>query len=122
MISYQLTSSVIGVLVAITIIFLMRRGRLHGPYALWWLSGAAVFFLLGLFPQIIDFIGSSLGVRYPPILAVLLGFILIMIKVLLLDLERSRQEVAIRRLVQRVALLQAKLDEYEANGHHRDKS
>ena len=120
MISYQFTSSIIGILVAITIVYLVRRGHLHGPYALWWLSGAGVFFLLGLFPRVIDFIGASLGIRYPPILAVLLGFILIMIKVLLLDLERSRQEVAIRRLVQRVALLQAKLDEFESSRQHQD--
>lgn len=120
MISYQSTSSVIGVVVAIIIIVLMRRGRLHGPYALWWLSGAAVFVLLGLFPSVIDKIGRELGINYPPILAVLLGFILIMIKVLLLDLERSRQEVAIRRLVQRVALLQTKLNELETTREQRE--
>ena len=113
MISYQLTSSMIGVAVAATIIYLVRRGHMHGPYAVWWLSAACVFFLLGLFPRVVDQVGVLLGVSYPPMLAVLLGFVMIVVKVLLLDLERSRQEVAIRRLVQRVALLQDKLHELE---------
>jgi len=122
MISYQLTSSLIGVIVAVLIIFLVRRGHLHGPYAVWWLTAAGVFFLLGLFPQFIDRVGAAFGVNYPPMLAVLLGFVMIVIKVLLLDLERSRQEVAIRRLVQRVALLQDKLHDLETTQGHSNSS
>ena len=115
MISYQLTSSLIGIIVAAAIIFLVRRGHMHGPYAVWWLCAACVYFLLGLFPRVVDQFGAALGVSYPPMLAVILGFVMIVIKVLLLDLERSRQEIAIRRLVQRVALLQDRLHELESS-------
>jgi len=46
-------------------------------------------------------------VSYPPVLAIVLGFALLLIKILTMDLERSRQERMIRRLTQRLAILEA---------------
>ena len=113
MISHQVTTTLIGLGVAATVLLLVRRDRLHGPYAAWWLITAAAIFVLGLFPRVFDTVAYYLGVGYPPILGMLLGLALILIKVLLLDLERSRQEITIRRLVQRLAILQARFDELE---------
>ncbi len=107
--TYQMTSMLIGVLVAATILWLVRRDHLHGPYAIWWIGTAIVVVLLGLFPGIFDYLAHYLGINYPPILAVLLGFALLLLKILTMDLERSRQERRIRRLVQRLALLEGRL-------------
>ncbi|QIK38599.1 DUF2304 domain-containing protein [Caldichromatium japonicum] len=107
--TYQMTSMLIGVLLATTILWLVRRDHLHGPYAIWWIGTAAVVVVLGLFPGIIDYLARYLGVSYPPILAVLLGFALLLIKILTMDLERSRQERRIRRLAQRLALIEGRL-------------
>lgn len=106
MISYQLTSTLIGLAIAGTILFLVRRDQMHGPYAWWWLSVAAIIVVLGFFPTLFDRIALLMGVSYPPILAVVLGVGLILIKMLTMDLERSRQERKIRRLAQRLAILE----------------
>lgn len=98
---------VIGVGLAAVILFLVRRDHLHGPYAIWWVSAAATVALLGLVPRIFDIVAVKLGVSYPPILAIVLGFSMLLVKILTMDLERSRQERVIRRLAQRLAMLEA---------------
>ena len=107
MITYQITSMTIGASLAATILFLVRRDRLHGPYAIWWIGTATTVALLGLFPRLFDVLALKMGVSYPPVLAILLGFGLLLLKMLTMDLDRSRQERLIRRLAQRLAMLEA---------------
>lgn len=108
MITYQITSMVIGISLAAVILFLVRRDHLHGPYAIWWIGAAATVGVLGFFPRLFDYLAVYLGVRYPPILAIVLGLGLLLLKILTMDLERSRQERLIRRLAQRLAMLEAR--------------
>ncbi len=107
MITYQITSMAIGVSLSAVILLLVRRDHLHGPYAIWWIGAAATVAVLGLFPRLFDKLAATLGVSYPPILAIVLGFGLLLIKMLTMDVERSRQERLIRRLAQRLAMLEA---------------
>jgi len=109
MITYQLTSMAIGLFFAATILLLVRRDHLHGPYAIWWIGAAATVALLGFFPRLFDVLAAKLGISYPPILAIVLGFSMLLVKILTMDLERSRQERLIRRLAQRLAMLEAQL-------------
>ncbi|MCP5420030.1 MAG: DUF2304 domain-containing protein [Gammaproteobacteria bacterium] len=108
MITYQLTSTVIGLVIAGSILFLVRRDHMHGPYALWWLGMALLALLLGIFPQWFDKLAGFFGVRYPPALALVMGLALMLIKMVTMDVERSRQERKIRRLAQRLAMLEAR--------------
>lgn len=107
MITYQITSTVIGIGLALIILFLVRRDHLHGPYALWWIGVAVGVGILGYFPSLADYFALHLGISYPPILAIVLGFAMLLVKILTMDLERSRQERLIRRLTQRLAILEA---------------
>lgn len=107
MITYQITSMAIGVAIAVIILFLVRRDHLHGPYAIWWIGVAVTVGVLGFFPRFFDYLAIYLGVRYPPILAIILGLAMLLVKILTMDLERSRQERLIRRLAQRLAILEA---------------
>ena len=107
MITYQITSMAMGVTIALIILFLVRRDHLHGPYAVWWIGAALTIALLGFFPRFFDYIAVYFGVSYPPILAIVLGFGMLLVKILTMDLERSRQERLIRRLAQRLAILEA---------------
>lgn len=108
MLTYQSTSTVIGISLALIILFLVRRDRLHGPYAIWWIGAAATVGGLGFYPELFDHLAVYLGVRYPPILAIILGLGMLLVKILTMDLERSRQERLIRRLTQRLAMLEAR--------------
>lgn len=113
--SYQLTSLIIGLILALAILWLVRRGHLHGPQAFWWIGLGAAIMLLGTWPEFTDLVARHLGVTYPPILAVVLGFGLLFMKLMTMDLARSRQEQRIRRLAQRLAILEARMESLEAS-------
>ena len=105
----QLTSAAIGILLAGAILYLVRRDHMHGSYALWWLAIAAAILVLGVFPPVIDWLGRVTGISYPPILPIIVGIGMILIRMLRTDIERSRQERQLRRLAQKLAILEQEL-------------
>ena len=105
-IAYQLTAALIGLSIGGLILWLVRKNHLHGPYAVWWIAVAVGVILLGLFPQVVNPVAGWLGVSYPPILAIVLALAALLVKVLTMDLERTRQEIMLRRLAQRLAMLE----------------
>lgn len=109
-----LVSAVLGIALASVILYLVRRDHLHGSYALWWLVVAAATLVVGVFPHLVDRLGELVGIAYPPILAIILGMGLILIRMLLMDVDRSRQERTLRRLTQRLAILDQELGEARA--------
>ena len=107
--SAQITAALIGLALAGSILYLVRRDQLHGPYALWWLIVAAATLLLGFVPRTIDWLAHLTGIAYPPVLPLIIGVSLILLRLLQLDIERSRQERQIRRLNQKLAILEEEL-------------
>jgi hypothetical protein len=105
----QITAALIGLLLASSILFLVRRDHLHGPYALWWLIVAAATLVLGIAPRLVDRLAQYTGIAYPPVLPIIVGLSLILIRLLQLDIERSRQERQIRRLTQKLAILEEEI-------------
>ena len=124
MMNYQITTAVIGLLIASTILYLVRRDHLHGPYAYWWLLVAGATVVLGARPSIIDYVARLLGIAYAPTLlfAVVIGMMLI--KMLQGDIERSRHERKIRRLAQHLAILDEENQRLrqELQAHEDDRS
>ena len=106
----QITSAVLGVLIAGAILFLVRRDHLHGPYALWWLGVAAATFVLGVFPKVVAWLGNETGIVYAPVLPIIIAVALILIRMLKLDIDRSKQERQVRRLTQKLAILERELE------------
>lgn len=102
-----LVSGSIGLAVALGILVLMRRDKLHAGHGLGWLLVAVVFACLGFAPGIVDAIARWLGIEYPPILALTVGMAVLVLKLLLMDIERSRIEMRSQRLTQRIAMLEA---------------
>ncbi|MCH9699622.1 MAG: DUF2304 domain-containing protein [Gammaproteobacteria bacterium] len=111
MITYQWITAALGILIAGIILFLVRRDHLHGPYAAWWLLVAIITIVLGIWPQLIDKLGYSFGVGYPPVLLLVLAQGMMLIKILTMDIERSRQERKLRRLAQHMAILESLIEE-----------
>ena len=109
----NVVTSLIGLSTAVAIIYLVRKDHLHVRYGLVWSVVAVIFALLGLFPGIFDRIGQVAGVAYPPMLAITIGFVALVLKILISDIERSRNQVKIQRLVQRTALLEAEMRELQ---------
>lgn len=111
MITYQWLSAIIAFLIAFKIIFLIRRDVLHVRFAFWWFLVATLVVIAGVFPKFVDAIIVKFGVHYPPIVVVASGVGLMLVKMLTIDLEQSRQEQKIRRLAQRLAIFEAERDE-----------
>jgi hypothetical protein len=105
------TCAVIGVLLAGAILYLVRRDHLHGSFALWWFAVAAAILILGLFPPVIDWLGRITGINYPPVLPIVVGIGMILIRLLKMDVDRSRYERQMRRLTQKLAILEQELHE-----------
>jgi len=106
MISYRITTATLALAIAGTILWLLKRSKLHTLHSVWWFGTAAFIVFLGLFPKAFDVLGATLGIRYPPSLALTIAICLILVKVLTMDLERASQEKRIRLLAQRLALLE----------------
>ena len=107
LLAYQWTTAIIGILIAVVILFLIRRDVLHVKRSLWWIGVAALIVIMGVFPYQTAQFGALLGVNYPPILILTVGMGFILIKILSMDLERSRQERMLRRLIQKIAILES---------------
>lgn len=117
-----LITGTIGIATAITIVVLIRKDHLHVRYGLWWTGAAVAFALLGLFPAFFDKFATYVGVAYPPILAMTLAVSILVIKILVMDIERSRNAIRMQRLVQRIALLEADLREMQGRPREGDEN
>ena len=111
LLSYQWTTAIIGIALALIILLLIRRDVLHVKRSLWWIGVAFVIVIMGFFPFQAAQFGALLGVHYPPVLILTVGMGFILIKILSMDLERSRQERMLRRLTQKIAMLESNLKE-----------
>lgn len=92
------------------ILYLVRRDHLHTRHGLWWLPLALVIAVLGAFPRLADWIGGMLGVYYPPIIPLIVGFIVLVVKILAMDIQQSKLEIKLNRLIQRLAMLEGNLE------------
>jgi len=110
MLTGQITSAVLGVGLAGAILFLVRRDHLHGPYAVWWFAVATATFVLGVFPGVVVWLGRETGIGYAPVLPIIIGLSLVLIRLLKLDIDRSKQERKRRRLTQELAILEQELE------------
>jgi hypothetical protein len=75
----QLVSIVISAALLVTIIELVRRGRLSEEYSFIWIVCAIALFALSVWRNLLDLAASALGVHYPPavLLLVLTFFVVI---------------------------------------------
>ncbi|WP_448546870.1 DUF2304 domain-containing protein [Thalassotalea fusca] len=105
----QIVSSIIGIIIAFVIYWLVRRDHLAPRQALRWILVAAIVLVLGTFPVIVDWIGHAAGINYPPIIPLIVGLGAALIKILLMDIERNRMNITQDRIVQKLAILEAEI-------------
>ena len=105
--NYYLVVLIIGIGLAIGILYLVRRDHLYIRQGFFWILVAATSLLFGIWPSLIDFIGGELGIAYPPTLLLLVAIVALVVKALLGDIAFTRLSRDIRRLNQRIALLEA---------------
>jgi hypothetical protein len=105
--SYHLTVLVLGLGLAIGILHLVRRDHIYIRQGVFWITIAAVSLLFGIWPYLIDSLGEVFGVAYPPTLMLLVAIIVLVVKALLGDIALTQVRRDMRRLNQRIALLES---------------
>ncbi|MCB1582268.1 MAG: DUF2304 domain-containing protein [Xanthomonadales bacterium] len=107
----NITILIIGAVLSISILYLVRKGKMHGPYATWWFLVAACAMILSIFPQIIDWAAAKVGITYPPTLLLVLAVSMILVRMLTMDLALTQKERKIRRLTQKLAMMEEVMDQ-----------
>ena len=107
----SLFTGVLGMAVSCLIIWLVRKDHLHVNHGFGWIVVAVGFGLLGFIPGFFDWVATHLGIAYPPILALTIAVTVLVLKILLMDIERSKLEMTNQRLTQRLAILEADVDQ-----------
>lgn len=106
----NITILIIGAILSISILYLVRKGKMHGPYATWWLLVAVSAIILSIFPNIVDWAAAKVGITYPPTLLLVLSVSMILVRMLTMDLALTKKERKIRRLTQKMAILEDALN------------
>jgi hypothetical protein len=105
--TYQFAVLIMGIGLAIGILYLVRRDHIYIRQGLFWIFIAFFSLVFGVWPFLIDTIGEALGVAYPPTLLLLVAIIVLIVKALLGDIALTKVRRDVRRLNQRMALLEA---------------
>jgi len=102
----------VSVVVAVVIVELVRRRRLRESYAMLWLGVSTVLFLFALFPLPISWISDLTGMHYQSV-ALLICFLFLTAICLQYAVALSRRADENRLIVQRLALMQERLERLE---------
>ena len=103
--TYHIVVLLIGLGLTFGILALIRRDHLYIRQGLFWIVVAAISFLFGAWPTLIDTVGLALGIAYPPTLLLLGAIVVLVVKALLGDIAMTKMGRDLRRLNQRIALL-----------------
>ena len=104
---YHLTVLVIGFGLAYGILHLVRRDHLYIRQGMFWIAIAALSLLFAIWPYFIDTLAAIVGIAYAPTLVLLVAIIVLVLKALLGDIALTQVRRDLRRLNQRIALLEA---------------
>jgi hypothetical protein len=104
---YYYTVLVIGIGLAFGILYLVRRDHIYIRQGFFWILIAVLSLGLAIWPGIIDTIGRVLGIAYPPTLLLLAAIVVLIVKALLGDIALTKVRRDVRRLNQRIALIEA---------------
>lgn len=106
----HIIAAIIGICLSFSIIYLVRQDHISPKVAARWFLVSIAVLVVGMAPEIVDYIGIKLGIGYPPIIPVLIAISAALLKILIMDIERQKIENKMDRLVQKVSILEAIVD------------
>lgn len=109
MTDFYFTTATLSVGLAVSILYLVRKDHLYLRDGIFWILVALSALLLGFLPGLIDSLGSIAGIAYPPALILTLAVVVLLIKALYADLLATRTRRDLRRLNQKLALIEFEL-------------
>jgi hypothetical protein len=104
------SSLVIAVAMVLAVLFMLRSGKLQEKYAVLWLVVGGLTIVLGLFPGLLDWAASLVGIKVPANLLFALSIVLLVGVGLHVSRELTVLEEETRALAEEVAILRQSLD------------
>ena len=95
----------------ILILHTIKKKRLLLKYSLLWLAASLLMAICIIFPQILDFICTLLGIELISNLVFLIGFLILLILTFALTIIVSEQKKKIILLVEEVSILKKELSD-----------
>jgi hypothetical protein len=105
----QIVAVTVSAGLLVTVIALVRSGRLREEYAFAWIIGSLALLVLAIWRNSLDLAAKWIGIYYPPALLLLAVILAMFVVSLYFSVVISRQRQQIERLVEEVALLDAEV-------------
>ena len=110
-------SYILGIVVAsgtlLAVIDMLRRGRLRERHAVWWLVGATLGLVVGIFPALLEGMAQLLGIDVPTNLVFFVSIAVLFLVSIQHSTELTRAEERNRRLAETVAIIDMRLTALE---------
>lgn len=95
----------------VTIVYMVRRGRLRAKYSFLWLIVGTVLLVFSAVPGLLDRTALKIGIFYPPAMLFLGAIMLLLFIAVHFSWELTRLEARTRTLTEELALTNARIDE-----------
>ncbi len=109
----QIIIAVLIIMGVIYIVNLIRKNRLELKYALSWFAVAAIVLVLDCFPTLMETLSELLGIASPVNMIFFMGFLFSLLIILTLTVAVSIAAGSVKRLNQKIALLEKRLEKLE---------
>lgn len=113
---------VFSLLVLLVIFLRLRNAHMQEKYATWWLVIAFFLMLVSIFPGVLKWMASVVGVVVPLNLAFFLAGVVVLLMSLQFSVDLSHAAEKRRRLAEEIALLRTEVDELQNRINARDSS
>jgi hypothetical protein len=107
---------IVAFLIALTVVYYVRRWRLKEQYSLLWLVLAVAMVVPASAPDLVEWFADRLNVIYAPSLLFFLGLAVVAMMLFHYSLEISRLSDQNRELAQELGLLRARMEEAGRGG------
>lgn len=102
---------VVGIVLLLTIIFILKKGRMPIKFAIVWLIPSVALILLALIPEIFIFFANITGFLTISNLVVGILFVILFYIIMALTIIIAGQTTKINLLIQEISILKKKIDD-----------
>lgn len=104
---------IVGVLALLYVMHIVRRNKLPIKESFWWFMGAIAMLLLSIFPQVLDWIATLLGIAYPPTLLLTMCVIFLLFIIFKDGRRIAKLQTQSIELEQQIALMKNQLQQLD---------
>lgn len=107
----QILAVIISLMVILLVVHLIRRKQLRVEYSIVWLFGSSLLIFFSVWRDFLDIVADFLGIYYAPAFLLLIMILVGTLGFLHFSVKMSMQAEYNKKMTQRVALLQQRVEE-----------